>query len=102
VWRYLMSKSFRSRFSRGFRGGGIVAFAIDGGHLAAHGAEIGGELPAMVNGVVQRKIENRYGGHLHQSAKVDDFGELLARKIGEARKISAEGMAITRPNLRRS
>src|ERR1700687_922313 len=97
-----MSKSFRSRFSCGFRGGGIVAFAIDGGHLAAHGSEIGGELPAMVNGVVQRKIENRYGGHLHQAAKVDDFGELFAREIGEACKISSEGMAIPLTNLRGS
>src|SRR6266404_5809690 len=36
----------------GFFGlGGIVAFAIDGGDFAAHGAEIGGELAAVVNGV---------------------------------------------------
>ena len=66
-----------------FGQGGVVAFAVDGRDFTAHGAEIGGELAAMVDGVDEAKLEIEYGGLLNQAAKVHDFDQFFAGKFGQ-------------------
>ena len=72
----------------GFFGqGGVVAFAVDGGDFAAHGAKIGRKLAAMMNGVEEAELEKEDGGLLEQAAEVNDFGELFAGKFGKGFEI---------------
>jgi hypothetical protein len=79
----------------GFFGqGGIVAFPVDGGDFAAHGAEIGGELAAMVDGVNHAELEKQDGGLLDQAAEVHDFDELFAGKFGKGLEISGVGLFV--------
>ncbi len=79
----------------GFFGlGGIVAFAIDGGDFAAHGAEIGGELAAVVNGVNEAELEKEDGGLLDHAAEVHDFDELFAGKFGKSVEISGVSLFV--------
>src|SRR6516162_9280023 len=69
----------RSAGLRGFFGlFGIVTFSVNRGDFAAHGAQIGGELSAMVDGVVQVELKVGDGGQLESSAKVESLGELVA------------------------
>ena len=42
--------------------GGIVAFAVDRGNLAAHGTKVGGKLATMMDGVVHGELEIGSGG----------------------------------------
>jgi len=72
----------------GFFGlGGVVAFAVDGGDFAAHGAELSGELAAMMNGVGEADLEKEDGGLLEHAAEVHDFDELFAGELGEGVEI---------------
>ena len=77
----------------GFAGfGGIVAFAVDGGNFASGGAEIGGELATVMDGMPDGELRIDDGGKLHESAEIDDFDELLAGEFGDAIDICVEGI----------
>jgi hypothetical protein len=39
--------------------GGVIAFPVNSGNFAAHGAQVRGQLPAMMNGVPQRKTRSK-------------------------------------------
>src|SRR6266481_6816731 len=58
----------------GFRGlagfSGSIAFTVNGRHLATCRTHIGGQLSAMVNGVIEGKGEKHYGRKLKHSAKI--------------------------------
>src|SRR6266481_4129924 len=84
-----------------FGQGGVVAFAIDGGDFAAHGAEIGGELAAMVNGVDEAELEKEDGGLLDHAAEVHDFDELLAGKLGKGFEIFGVSLLVPRGDFER-
>ncbi len=78
----------------GFFGfGGIVTFSIDGRDFAAHGAQIGGELSAVVDGVLDAEIEIGDGGKLEHAAEVHDAGGLLGGKRVRLSKFLAKESA---------
>src|SRR5258708_22093477 len=54
----------------------------------------------MVNGVTKAELEKHDGGHLEQTAEVDDFGELFAGEIGERCKILGVGFFVPRGDFR--
>ena len=79
----------------GFFGfGGIVTFSIDGRDFAAHGAQIGGELSAVVDSVLDAEIEIGDGGKLEHAAEVHDFGGSLGGETGEVVEILGEGVGV--------
>jgi len=82
--------------------GGVVAFAVNGWDFAAHGAEIGGQLAAVVNGVVQAELEKEDGGLLEHAPEIHDFGELFAGEFGKRVEIFGVGLFVPRGDFARS
>jgi len=73
---------------------GVVAFSIDRRDFAAHGAQIGGELPAMVDGVTKAEVKESDGGKLEGPAEINNFGGLFASESREPFKIFGEGFFV--------
>ncbi len=69
----------QSGFENGSLGahGLVGGAAVDGGALAAHGAEVGGELAAMVDVVVVEELEVSRGWHVEEAVEVDGRAELF-------------------------
>src|SRR6185312_214864 len=49
---------------------GVIALPVDRGHLAAHCAQISGQLATMVNGVDETHLEKEPGRALESPAKI--------------------------------
>src|ERR1019366_3337854 len=51
--------------------------AVDARNFSAHGAQVGAELAAVVNRMLDRHGDEVNGGGLHDTEEVDDAGELF-------------------------
>src|ERR1700676_555610 len=79
----------------GFAGlGVVVAFAVDGGDFGAHGAEVHGELAAMMDGMAHAELEEADGGKLEQAAEIDDLDERLAAHLADGGEVFVEGSGV--------
>ena len=59
---------------------GVIALAIDRGNLPAHRAQVRGQLPTMVNGVMQGKVEPGNRWQLKNAPKIQGFSEMFSQK----------------------
>jgi len=80
--------------------GGIVAFTVNRGDLAAHGAQVCGKLSAMMNAVVQRKSQIGYRRTLEKTAEIDVLQQLLTRHPADLLRIFGEGVGEPLRDLR--
>src|SRR5204862_3907398 len=55
----------------------VVALAVDGGHLRPHRPQVHRELPAMVDAVVHRDLQEAGRGKLEHPAEVQQLGQLI-------------------------
>ena len=79
----------------GFFGfGGILTFSIDGRDFAAHGAQICGELSAVVDGVLDAEIEIGNGWKLERAAEVQDAGGVLGGEASKVVEILGKGVGV--------
>src|SRR5258708_24266210 len=67
---------FRQPFLRS-----VVAFAVDRGHFRAHGAEIGGELSAMVDSVIGAERQKADSRKLEHAAEVDALRQRIGAEL---------------------
>src|ERR1700735_5624679 len=85
---------------RGRRHGLVVAAAVDVGHFCAHFAEIGSELAAMMNGMVEHElqIENRW--MLEHAEKYERRGPKFWRQFGDEWEFLFELFLVQRDDVR--
>ncbi len=65
----------------------VVAFAVDGGDLGAHGSQVHGKLSSMVDGVIHRNLDEGDCRNLEYAAKVDHPGQRFTAGTFEVLKI---------------
>src|SRR5262249_25184146 len=74
--------------------GAVVAFAINGGDLAAHWPKIRRKLAPVMNRMVQRDLCEADGRQLKQPAKINNLDQPLAVKLPELLKAFCEPIRI--------
>src|SRR5688572_10277881 len=74
----------------------VRARTVDVGDFRAHGAEIGGELAAMMDAMVVGEPDPGRARLLHHAEEVDRLGHLLSRCRPERRQLLGKRLTIER------